>query len=618
MGSPRSAAVRSRSRPDGQVGPRVDRKRKSFAHKVLRVVLLPVWIAFAGGCGTLVSSLSGRPREARSAARGLLRKPGESAGMSALKTRPSGMTARPMGADIARSSTAPARQVEALVKARPVSNRGGEDVPAGPALPPLGNARVGELRLPDLPEDGEGIYPIDLPAALKLAGASEAQTQAAAERVKEADAALARARLSWLPSLQIGAGYARHQGLVQQPDGTLSDVRTDNSFFGGGAALDGGAGLTAASNGPARLQAGVSVTDAIFAPLAAKQRVSAAQARKTATFHLGLLQAAGAYLDLLRAQAEAVVVLEATAEAEELLAVVKRMQGLGVVPLRERLETEAYVLEWRQRQTLVETRRLEASAELGRVLQLDPTTRLAATDTGLVPFYLADPDRPLDELVKKGLRARPELAAAGAEQEVAQALSDAEAWRPWLPKLYVGYGTGMQSAGASEMPGERDQREDFDALAVWEIRHLGLGTRAVQREAQSRSKAATFVVKDVKATVGAEIAKAHAAARQTRLRRIQAEPRSDLLTEAWLAERPLLPDGRTTPDSARRTHRICRLAQLEYVDCLTAENHAQFRLLWALGSPPAMPVGGKSDGSGKSAADEPVAREARVDDADSD
>lgn len=567
------------------------RERSTRLRPSLRLLAACVLLIAAAGCQSVLSSFGGPRREGKNVAKGLLKRPGESAGQSAQKTRASTLPGRPTSTGVARSSVAPERQVEALVKARTVSQSGGgnsEEIPAGPALPSGSGERGAAVRLPELPADQEGIYPIDLPAALKLAGASETQTLIAAERVKEAEAAVDEARVRWLPSLQMGVGMGRHQGLVQSPDGTSTEVRTDAAFVGGGAVLSDAPGLAGPANGPPRLQAQFSLTDALFAPLAARQRAAEAKATKTTVFHFGLLQAAAGYVDLLRSQARAAVLSEAVGDADFIVDQTKRLQSVGAAALRDRLEVEAHLSLWKQRQAEAEAHRLSASADLIKVLQLDPATVLFAVDEGLASLYLCDEEQPVDALIRKGWSSRPESAAASAAKEYADALAQAESWRPWLPRLQVGYGAGMLAADSNVASARNAQREDFDVVALWEVRNLGLGTRAIQRQAQSRERAAGIEAKDLKATIASEIAKAQAEAKLGRQRRALAEQRADLLAEAWKAERNLMQEGRGSPAAARDAHDKCSLARLEYVDAVSAENAAQFRLLWAIGSQPSV------------------------------
>src|SRR5207249_3743714 len=59
---------------------------------------------------------------------------------------------------------------------------------------------------------GQVIQPIDLAGALRLAGARDLDVAIARQRVGQALAELEQARVQWLPSLFVGAGWFRHDG----------------------------------------------------------------------------------------------------------------------------------------------------------------------------------------------------------------------------------------------------------------------------------------------------------------------------------------------------------------------------------------------------------------------
>ena len=126
------------------------------------------------------------------------------------------------------------------------------------------------------------------------------------KRVWTAVARYDAARVLWLPTLNAGIGYTKHDGQIQDTRGGVIDVSRNSLFTGVGAKV-GGAPLAGGSGGPARLQVDLSLADAIFKPLAACQLVQAAAARKTATFNDTLLQASLAYIDLVEAQGQLAV-----------------------------------------------------------------------------------------------------------------------------------------------------------------------------------------------------------------------------------------------------------------------------------------------------------------------
>src|SRR5262245_12852849 len=91
--------------------------------------------------------------------------------------------------------------------------------------------------------------PIDLASALQLANARAIDVAVAAERIRLAAAQYDRAHVAWLPTIQLGIDYFRHDGRIQDVQGNIIDT-SKSSFM-----------LGAAPN------AVFALSDAIFAPL---------------------------------------------------------------------------------------------------------------------------------------------------------------------------------------------------------------------------------------------------------------------------------------------------------------------------------------------------------------
>ena len=117
--------------------------------------------------------------------------------------------------------------------------------------------------------------PINLATALYLSNARSLTIAYAQASVEEAAARLRGSQALWLPNLNVGTDFYRHDGLDQASDGTM--IRDHKSAFaaGGGATMD----LAA-------------VTDAIFRPLADRQELCARQFDVQAAQNDALLQVA--------------------------------------------------------------------------------------------------------------------------------------------------------------------------------------------------------------------------------------------------------------------------------------------------------------------------------------
>jgi len=127
----------------------------------------------------------------------------------------------------------------------------------GPAGSLLGPILADEPKPPRLAaaqlEPDDRSLPINLATALRLGGARPIVITAVQASVETAAAALAQARVAWLPSVYAGLGYYHHDGATQGQSGNFY-INTKDQFLAGGGVV-------------ARFAA----ADALFAPLAARQ-----------------------------------------------------------------------------------------------------------------------------------------------------------------------------------------------------------------------------------------------------------------------------------------------------------------------------------------------------------
>src|SRR5689334_23669888 len=129
-------------------------------------------------------------------------------------------------------------------------------------------------------------FPIDLPTALRLAGAQNLDVQIARERLKEAIANRQSAVEQFIPWLAPGVVYHRRDGVAQAvPSGIISDAHYQS--YSPGAAVG----------------AQVMLGDAIYNSLAAKQLVKASAQGLEAQQQDSILSAAQRYFELAKSRA---------------------------------------------------------------------------------------------------------------------------------------------------------------------------------------------------------------------------------------------------------------------------------------------------------------------------
>jgi outer membrane protein TolC len=416
---------------------------------------------------------------------------------------------------------------------------------------------------------------IDLPTALQLVNASNPTIALARERVREAQAGLMAARVLWLPNLQTGPAYQRHDGQVQNSRGMVFTTSKSNFFEGGGAVMS--------------FQTG----EALFAPLIARQLVQAqaAQAR-VVTYNVQLDVALG-YLDLIYAYGALAVNADSLGRAEYILTQARaaNKEGYSRSPA-DVSRAQAEVDLRREQQIALETQAATASARLAQLLLLQPTVDLRPADPAAVLISLVPLNAAIDELVATGLLNRPELAESRAL--VAAALAR---WRqarvgPFLPRLDVSYFAGAFGGGINDDVSSFDGRGDGTAQAIWEFRNFGLGNVAEARQRRAQVNQANYHVIEVQAQVAAEIAAAVKIAR-TRERTLQsAQDAVSQALETWrrlkLAAFGVLTKGQGLVNTLEPViaEQALDTARTQYLVQLIEYNKIQFRLYQALGQPP--------------------------------
>lgn len=443
------------------------------------------------------------------------------------------------------------------------------------------------IPLPPPQSMGQEVYPIDLPTALALAGANNLQIAFMVERVREAAALRDRANVLWVPSLNAGLIYNNHAGRIQATEGEIIEA-SRNSLYAGAGAVVGGAPLNGGSGGPARMFVDLPLVDVLIEPLAARQVVRAANAQRAAVFNDTLLQVATAYLALLRAHSQVGIAQEAVNNAEVLARITAdfAQAGEGLQADAQRVQAELAS----RRRDLLQARESVAvsSAELARLLRLDPALTLAPTEPAATPIDLVPDQMPLPDLIGTALASRPEVNQANAAIDETFLRRRQEQLRPWIPHLYAGFSGGGFGGGMGSSVRGFSDRTDFDVAAVWEWENFGFGNTARQRQQASVHRQARINANQVRDLVATEVSRSY---HRVRLRRDQIETAQSQVAAA-LQSLQLNLDGirgrALRPIEAQQAVTAVASARGEYLDSVVDFNSAQFELLRALGQPPAV------------------------------
>jgi outer membrane protein TolC len=410
----------------------------------------------------------------------------------------------------------------------------------------------------------------------------------ASQRIQVAAAQLERANVLWLPTLQFGIDYFRHDGRLQDVQGNVFDT-SKSTFMVGGAPI-----------------AVFAVSDAIFAPLAARQVVRAQQAGLQAVTNDTTLAVAEAYFNVQQARGQLAGALDAVRHAEDLLGRTERLKDQARV---SEVEVVRVRTELSQRRLAVIQAREQwraASAELALLLRLESSALVEPIEPPHIEVTLVALDRPVDDLIPVGLMNRPELAAQQAIVQARLAEFRQERIRPLVPSILLrGAATnpaGTLAAGAFG-GGRHDElrnfgaRGDFDIQAIWELQNLGFGNRARVRERRSEHQLALLESLRLQDRVAADVVQAYDQGQGAASRVREAErglkdavysvtENLKAVSEPKLVGNLYIPIVR--PQEATAAIQALVKAYFDYYGAVADFNRAQFRLYRALGQPAQM------------------------------
>jgi outer membrane protein TolC len=450
--------------------------------------------------------------------------------------------------------------------------------PAAPAAP---------FTPPAVAPEGRPL-PINLPTALRLANVRAVDVAAAAERVRVAAAVLEQADVLWLPTVTVGGDYNRHDGRNQDTMGNVFDNSRSSMMLGVGTGI-----------GPAAV---LNVGEAIFAPLVARQRLQAREADAQTASNDTLVAVSDAYFNVQQARGELAGAAEATRRTEDL---VRRTRELApaLVPELETDRAEAELARRQQAEEVARERWMVASAELLRVLRLDPAAQVEPAEPPHLRVDLVDLRKPVDDLIPVGLLNRPELVSQQAEVRATLALLRQEKLRPLIPSLLLrGYSTpvtgtlaaGYFGGGTNNFVGNGGLRSDLDLQVLWQLDNLGLGNRARVHQREAEKRLALLELFRLQDRVAAEVTQAHARAvlagrrvalaeREVRRARASADKNLLALGQSKVAggQVQLL----VRPQEAVAAVQALAQAYADYYGAVGDYDRAQFRLYRALGNP---------------------------------
>lgn len=421
---------------------------------------------------------------------------------------------------------------------------------------------------------------LNLPTALSMIGGQHPAVGFAQWRVQEAYAQLHRAQVLWLPSIQPGFSFHRHDGNFQASDGSILDVNRNSFQYGLGTGAT-GAGTTPIPGIVAQFH----LADAIFQPEIAQKTAWARGHAANGVVNEQLLNVAVAYLELLDAEQDLIILKESRQRTGDLAKLTGDFAaaGQGLQADADRLQTELRLVE--NRLAAARERVEVASARLAQTLSIDAGQRIVPLDPTVVPIELVSLEMDKGVLISTGLSNRPELKEAQALVAAACEQYQRQKYAPFVPSVLLGLSTGGFGGGLGNSLNNVDSRYDFDALLSWEIRNLGFGEGAVRRESEALIQQAKYEKIRVLDQVAREVAEAHAQVLHRAERIAITQHAIQSAEDSYTRNLNRIRDGQGLPLEVLQSVQALEDARRAYLRAVVEYNEAQFRLQWALGWP---------------------------------
>lgn len=493
----------------------------------------------------------------------------------------------------AQESIPPGRQVMPpnSRRAYPQGSVSRSPAPASPMLPACPADQLPELTkvggAPEIaaaqPDKTDQTLPINLATAMRLSDARPLVIQAALASEMTSFGRLEQAQVLWLPDVYLGSDYQRHDGGQIRTTGDVA-INDRNQFLTG-----------------TGLRAVVALTDAIYAPLAQQQIYRARSYAVQAAKNDALLSVTDAFFSVQQARGDLAGYQDTVQKGRELVSRIQSLaQGLAAPIEIQRAQTTLAELEIQA--DIARQQWRIASADLTRVLRLNPAAVVLPLEPPHLQVTVVPPDEPVDRLITEGLTTRPELASQQAVVRATIERLKEEKMRPLIPSLVMQgsanpgntLGAGYYEANRTGNDPTWTGRSDWDFQVVWQLQNLGAGNAGLVHERLGEERQATIELFRIQDQVAAEVAQADAQLQAAAAEVRQAE--NELAAAEVSFEGNLKGLSETVragdqlqlvirPQEVTAALLQLRQAYSSYYSSINGYNRAQFRLYHAIGYP---------------------------------
>jgi outer membrane protein TolC len=322
--------------------------------------------------------------------------------------------------------------------------------------------------------------PVGLDSVFRLAEEQNPRIAQAREKVQESclEAEL-KAREARLPRVTAGLTYFRHEGGIQDQDGTLINSSTGALFPGVG------------------ISAGVNLREAAFTRLNGVRKGAESRAELVKINNEILLEAATTYVDLLAARKGETVAREAERMQAEMM---QRAEKLAAEEPLARVVVEAAraeVIASRQMAVHLQQQGNAAAAKLAYLLGLGCDIEPTPIDPDIVPIQLFDISSPVEALVSQVQQSGPGVQELHELLGVIQTgLDESEGYKQYLPTVQLTALEGPFMAGPGGTLG-MSNRLDVALGVKWDLTEF-LTAQEKRRIARSKMAQVEYTTRELK------------------------------------------------------------------------------------------------------------------------
>jgi outer membrane protein TolC len=427
-------------------------------------------------------------------------------------------------------------------------------------------------------------FPINLATALRLSDARPLLVAAAQASVWVAEAQLTRAKVLWVPQLDIGFDYTRHDGGGPDFNKGILTAPSVNFFYGGGGLI-----------------MNVATSDIIFQPLVARQTLTANQAGIQTAKNDALQMTADAYFQVHQYRGIYTGALYAIERGHDLIERIAQLSK-DLVPKVEVDRARNFVADLEQQATSAREQWRVHSADLTQVLRLDPRAIVVPLEHDHLQITLIDPGRTFDDLMPVALTNRPELTTQQALVQAALNALRREKVRPLTPTIMTnGFQTpgeylqgGIFGLGPNNTMNQWSGRDDISLQPLWQLEACGIGNLARIKEQRGMQSLAIIEFYRTQDRIAAEVTRSMARLQSATARISQADRalRTAIITfngnfeglkQTTRFGNVLVLVNR--PQEVVFALQLLKLALDDYFTTVAEYNRAQFEVFHALGYP---------------------------------